>query len=184
MRWEALFADLEGQLAAAEVAELDVDVAERTQYELGRLRLVDRLGGGIGGRIAVTVAGAGTVDGVLVEVGADWLLVRERTGRDALVASAAVSTVGGLSARTREPDRGGPRLGRLALRHALRGLARDRDAVLVTLRDGGTVAGTIDTVGADFVEVAEHPPGEWRRASRVRAVRVVAIDALAAVRSA
>jgi hypothetical protein len=184
MRWEALFADLEGQLDAKEVAELDVDVAERTQYELGRLRLADRLCGAAGRRLVVTVAGVGTVEGDLAEVGSDWLLVREQAGRDAVIPVAAVGSVGGLSGRTSDPEHVRGTVARLGLRRALRGLARDRGAVIVALRDGGAVTGTIDTVGADFIEVAEHPPGELRRASRVRSVRAIALGAIGAVRSA
>jgi hypothetical protein len=184
MRWEALFADLEGQLAAEDLAALDADVAERADYELGRLHLSDRLRGAVGGRLVVGVSGAGAVEGTLAEVGADWLLLRDAAGREAIVATGAISTVAGLTARSADPDSSGRPVVRIGLRNALRGLARDRSTVRMTQRDSGTVTGTIDTVGADFVEVAEHLPGEPRRAGRVRAVRAVALGALAVVRPA
>jgi hypothetical protein len=55
--------------------------------------------------------------------------------------------------------------------------------VVVGLVDGGAVTGTVDRVGADFVEVAEHGPGEPRRQREVSGVRAVAFAAIAVVRS-
>jgi hypothetical protein len=62
-------------------------------------------------------------------------------------------------------------------------LARDRAGVSVVLRDASTLSGTLDRVGADHVDVAEHAPGEARRAAAVRQVRVVPLMALALLRS-
>jgi len=64
----------------------------------------------------------------------------------------------------------------------LRGIARDRSAVRLLLRDGSALAGTVDRVGADFVELAAHPAGELRRRVEVRDVLVVPTAALAVVR--
>jgi hypothetical protein len=72
---------------------------------------------------------------------------------------------------------------RLDLRYALRGVARNRSALSVVLRDGGVLTGTIDRVGLDFLEMAEHPMGEPRRARSVRDSRAVRLAALAMLRS-
>jgi hypothetical protein len=56
--------------------------------------------------------------------------------------------------------------------------------VQVVLRDGGMSAGTVDRVGADFFELAQHPLEEPRRAAAVRGVLAVALDAVAVIRTA
>ncbi|MCW2571428.1 MAG: hypothetical protein JWO88_1486 [Frankiales bacterium] len=183
MRWQRLFDDLEAQLAAADAAELEGEVADRTRRELALLRTVDRLAETRGHAIAASVWGAGTVQGRLLDVGADWVLVEETGLREVLVPLAAVLAVTGLGARTAVPDSEGEVGRRLDLRWALRGLARDRAGINVVLRDGSTVSGTLDRVGADHVELAEHAPGEARRAVAVRQVRLVPITALALLRS-
>jgi len=73
---------------------------------------------------------------------------------------------------------------RLGLGYALRVIARDRSPVTLVLRDGTVVGGTLDRVGADFVDLAEHPVGEPRRAGNVRGVRMISLGALAVVRAA
>jgi hypothetical protein len=72
---------------------------------------------------------------------------------------------------------------RLGLGSALRAIARDRVQVVIGLLDGSAVTGTVDRVGSDFVEVAEHGPGEPRRRSEVSGVRAVPFAAVAVVRS-
>jgi|SRR4051794_9853171 len=182
MRWEELFGDLEAQLDAAEAADLQAEVADRTRRETALVRLVDRLRQTVGHPLAVTLWGVGTVHARLLDVGVDWALLEEDGQREALVPLGAVLGVAGLSARTAPPGSEGEVARRLDLRWALRGLARDRAGVALVLRDGSTVSGTLDRVGADHVDVAEHPPGEPRRAGAVRQVRVVPVTALALVR--
>jgi hypothetical protein len=184
MRWEHLFGDLEAQLDAAEAAELAGEVAERSRLALGALRVVDRVAASCGHPVAVTVHGAGVVRGVLRDAGVDWLLLEEPGAREALVPFAAVLGVTGLGAASQVPGSEGEVGRRLDVRRALRGLARSRTGVAVALVDGSAVHGTLDRVGADHVELAEHLPGEARRPGAVRAVRLVPLPAIALVRSA
>jgi hypothetical protein len=181
MRWDDLFRDLEAQLEAAAAAELDAEVADRTRRESALLELVDRARASVGHPVALRVLGAGPVDGVLVQVGAQWLLLHETSGRDALVPLTAVVSLAGLRAWTAVPGEGGQVFARLGLGSALRGIARDRLPVQLWLTDAGVLAGTLDRVGADFVEVTEH--GEVRRRGDLTAVRTIPFAAVALLRS-
>ena len=183
MRWQALFDDLEAQLAAAEAAELQAEVADRTRREAGLLRVVDRLAAATGQQVAVALGAAGVVHGRVLDAGVDWLLVEEVGAREALVPLEAVLGVTGLLAQSGVPGAEGEVGRRLDLRWALRGLARSRAAVALVLRDGSVVSGTLDRVGADHLDLAEHAPGEPRRAAAVRQVRLVPLAAVTLVRS-
>ena len=183
MRWQQLFADLEARFEAEQEAAERAETSSRARHELGSLRFVDRLGGAVGSPVALLCRGAGQVSGTLTEVGSDWLLLDD-SGREVLVATAAVRAVTGLGRRTAAAEDPGSVAARLDLRRALRGLARDRAPVHVVLDEGTTLHGTIDRVGADYVELAEHPVGLHRRAEAVQGVRTVLIDAVAVVRTA
>lgn len=183
VRWQLLFDDLEAQLDAAVAAELAGEVAERSRLEAGRIRLSDRLAEAAGAAVAVSLPGSGVVRGRVLDAGIDWLLLDEGAGREALVPLEAVLGISGIGARTAAPGAEGEVGKRLDLRWALRGLARGRVGVAVTLRDGSAVTGTLDRVGADHVDLAEHAPGEARRAGAVRAVRLVPLSAVVLVRS-
>ncbi len=184
MRWDELFDDLDAQFNEVETAELAAEVADRSRREIALLRLVDRLRPVLGRAITLRLEGAGNVDGQLTAIGPDWLLLAEVGGREALVASSAVLSVGGLAAQTAAPDSEGAVAARLNLAYALRGIVRDRSAVALTLVDGSVASGTLDRVGADFLELAEHPAGEARRRDAVRLVRAYPLMSLAVVRRA
>jgi len=183
MRWDDLFRDLEAQLAAAGAAELDAEVADRARREAALLGLVDRARAAVGHPVVIRVLGAGPVDGVLADVGSQWLLVTEPGGREVLVPVTAVASLAGLRAWSGVPGSGGQVFARLGLGAALRGIARDRLPVQACLTDGSVLTGTVDRVGADFLEVTEHGAGEARRPGEVSGVRTVPFTALALVRS-
>ena len=180
MRWQQLFADLEGQFDDAAAAVEQAEAASRSRAEFGVVTLADRLGGAAGSAVVLRCRGAGRIAGRLAEVGPDWFLLADEHGRETLVATAAVTTVSGLGRRSSPADEGRPRV-RTDLRRALRGLVRDRSVVALTLDDGTVLTGTIDRIGADFAELAEHPVEEFRRPSSVRSVQTVRLAAVAAV---
>lgn len=180
MRWQKLFADLEAQFAAAASAAELAESASRARAEGGSVLLTERLAGAIGQPVQLRCRGAGQVAGALTEVGPDWVLLSGEQGRELLVVTGAVTVASGLVRRTRAAEEDRPRI-RTDLRRALRGLVRDRSTVALALVDGGRLTGTLDRVGADFVEIAEHEAGEPRRAAAVRAVHAVPLAALAVV---
>jgi hypothetical protein len=183
MRWQQLFADLQAQFEEEESAGERAESGSRARAEIGGLALVDRLRGGVGSEVVVTVRGAGQVRGVLADVGVDWVLLVDEMGRDVLVALPALRAVTGLGRRTEAAQESGVVRGRLDLRRALRGLARDRASVQMVLDEGSVLVGTVDRVGADYVELAEHPADVPRRAEVVHGVRAVVIAAVAVVRT-
>ena len=182
MRWDALFSELEAEFEAAEDEAANSELRDRVRRESAMLRLRDRLGAARGAQIAVQVAG-GTVRGSLTDAGPDWLLMAETQARDALIPLAAVASILGLGRWSSAPGSEGAVGARLDLGYALRGVARDRAAVALSLIDGSSCSGTIDRVGADFIELAEHPVGEARRPSSVFAVRTVPRSAILVLRS-
>jgi hypothetical protein len=181
MRWSRLLADLESQLNALVSAETAGEIAERTRIETAAVRLADRLRAAQDHPIEVRCMGAATVRGIVAGVGSDWLLIADDRGREALIPLASVTAVAGLGPAVAPPDTSVV-AGRLGLRQALRGIARDRVAVLVGLADGSAVTGTVDRVGADFVDLAEHAPGEPRRPTAVRRRLALPLRAIAVVR--
>ncbi len=181
-RWDALFADLEAQAAAADHAERAAEIEERTRGELAGLGTVDRLRAADGTPLRLRVSGGRSLRGVVRRVGPDWLLLGEDAGREAIVPLAGVLGVRGLSRYSAVPVTAGAVASRLGLRSALRGVARDRLPVRLELSDGTGLDATIDRVGADFVEAAVHAPGEARRRHDVAEVELVPFAALTAVR--
>jgi hypothetical protein len=96
MRWDALFADLEAQLGAADGIERAGEVAERARAEAGRLRLTDRLRAALGTPVRIELADL-ELRGRLVKLAPEWLLLAEDDGGEALISVGAVQVVHGLS---------------------------------------------------------------------------------------
>jgi hypothetical protein len=182
MRWDALFADLEGQVAALASAERAAEVEERTRGEVGRLATLDRMRAAVGAPLRLRLAGNHAASGTLLRLGADWLLLDEGSGREVLIVVEHLVGVRGIGRYSAARQTAGAVASRLQLPHVLRGLARDRSAVRVHLVDGSTVDGTVDRVGADFIDLAAPPTGEPRRRQDVRDVELLRLPAVAAVR--
>jgi hypothetical protein len=182
VRWERLFDDLEAQLTAAEAAEFEAEVAERTRHEVAQVRLNDRLGAAVGRGVELALAPGGTLAVEVRRVGDGWLLGGLPSGGEVVVSTAALIAVRGLPVAADPASRGTD--GRLGLGYVLRAVARDRGAVTIVCRDGSRRTGTVDRVGADFLDLAEHPVGEPRRVGVLTGTRTLALAAICLVQPA
>ncbi len=182
MRWTALFDDLEAQAAQLDHAARAAEVEERTRGEIAALTMWDRARASIGVPLALRLAGGTAVTGTLDRVGRDWWLLDAGEGREVLIATAGLAGVTGFGRGTATPGTAGAVEARTSLRQLLRAVTRDRSEVRIELTDGTAVAGTLDRIGGDFVDLAGHPAGEPRRRHEVRDVHLIPLAALAAVR--
>jgi hypothetical protein len=150
MRWERLFAELEAEAAELSERRRDAEIADRTRAELARTHWLDRVRASTGTTVRLRLLGAELVEGGVLQVAADWLLLR--TGAfDVLVPVHAVVGVEG--AVTASAPRGAAEARTPTWAAAWRVLARDRAAVRVVRVGGSTVHGVPVRVGADFVEL-------------------------------
>jgi hypothetical protein len=184
MRWDALFDDMEAQLASERLLGLESEISERARVETAGIEVADRLRGAIGQKIDVKLRSGTQVSGTLSHVGRETLLLDE--GRyQWLVPVTAALTYQGLGRHAlAENSKASQRLG---LASALRIVARDRAELIVHLlesaREERTMRGVIDRVGKDHFDLAVIPPGEVRRAGSVLSVATIPFQALAALRS-
>ena len=181
MRWQRLFDDLEAQVEQADQALLDLEVADRTRREVARVRLADRLRASVGVSVVIRVLGVGPLSCVVQAAGPDWVLATEPTGSEVLVPLRAVLSVTGLGSRAAVPGSEGAVEARLGLGYALRRIARDRSAVVVTLADGSTARGMVDRVGSDAFDLAE-PSAPTGRTGTGPAGQAIPFTAVSAVR--
>ena len=189
MRWDRFFEDLEDQLDSEWEAERAALESEAERLRLSRIDLPDRLGTLVGTRLGIDVRGGEVVSGVLAAVGADWLALgaEARRAGPAIVPLRAVVSLALphpellASARDAAPQVGLRR--RMTFGFVLRDLARRRIAVSMHLDDGRTLTGTIDRAGSDHLDLALHDVGAARHPGNVTGHRIVALDAVAAVRA-
>lgn len=179
VRWDDLFADLEGQLEQELGAE-DLDLAaEEERLRLGRLGLRDRIAAFAGAELALELRDGTRVLLGVETIGRDWISGAATEGRGAscvvpLDAVAAVlpgveRVARSMAAPSEHPDALSCRLG---LSFVLRDLCRRRSVVGIRT-PSRALHGTVDRVGRDHLDLAEHDPGEPRRAGAVRAIRIV-----------
>jgi hypothetical protein len=120
--------------------------------------------------------------GELRQAGGDWLLLDSAVNGETVVAMGAVLSVIGLAVGAAPLGEAVDR--RLGIGFLLRRLARDRMPVTVVTRTSTPFTGTIDRVGADYLDLAEHNADQPRRAADVQRVRTIAFTAVAVVRPA
>jgi len=200
MRWDDLFDDLESQLEQELGAE-DVDLhAEEERLRLGRLSLRDRL-------LAMTRPGESAVAGVeelrlvlrdgqllsvaVGSIGRDWLvgeLGGPRRGSCVvpLLGIASLLPTAEQLARSVEGEDASETpvhlSARLGLGFVVRDLCRRRAALELSTASGERMHGTIDRVGRDHLDLAEHEPGVPRRAAAVTRIRVLPFEQIVLAR--
>ncbi|MFF2315653.1 hypothetical protein ACFVTE_05220 [Arthrobacter sp. NPDC058097] len=183
MRWNALFQDLEQQLAEAGVLGMESEIAERSRADTAAIALDDRLRGSVGCHVGVHLNSGPVFAGTLSHAGSESLVIEEPT-HQVLIPYAAVGHYTGLG-RFAVAEVSIVRR-KLGLASALRGLARDRAELTVLLAGRSPdlqLPGVIDRVGRDFFDLALTLPGEARRAGRVADVATVPFQSLSALRS-
>ncbi|MFV0461722.1 MAG: hypothetical protein ACK5MP_00765 [Nostocoides sp.] len=182
MGWEGLFDDLEAQFESLQRLELEAEVADRTRRELAGIDLISRLLGHRDSGLTLRLVTGTTLSGVLADIGADWIALAEPSqrypaGGTTVIALSAVTGFVGLGRRSQTAP--SPR--RFALGYVLRALGRDRQVVIVTDTSGSVLTGTVHRVGADHVDLAEHPAETGPRTEAIRAIRAIPFWALVSI---
>ncbi|MCR8671918.1 hypothetical protein [Agrococcus sp. HG114] len=187
MRFEDLFDDLESQLEAELGAERRDLEAEEERFRIGRLELRDRIAAAPR-TLDLSLRGGGRVRLRRMALGRDWLngIVLEGAPAESGAIVPLQSIVGveldadGAGASVRAVRESGELQARLSFAFALRDLARRRAPVIL---EGRTpIAGTIDRVGRDHLDLAVHELGDHPRRESVRAWRIVPFSAFDWVR--
>ena len=181
MRWDRLFDDLQAQLDADGQRELDLEVSDRTRRERAQVGLHERLIAHRGLGVELRLAAGAQVCGTVADAGLDWLLVHDRGERGSLVPFGAIVAITGLGVRA-AAGQGVVTAKRFGLGYALRGLSRNRSVVSLADISGSVTTGTIDAVGADALDLSEHPADVARRAENIVARRIVPFTAIVAIR--
>ncbi|WP_068403252.1 hypothetical protein [Kribbia dieselivorans] len=179
MRWDRLFDDLEAQWDAEEHRERDAEVADRTRRERATVPLLDRFVAQLSAEVRLRLLAGVEAVGVVDEVGDGWLLLDTRPG-------VLLVRLDGVRAWPNPSMRAAPskRARRFGVGYALRGISRDRRAVVVTDVTGGMLEGTVEAVGEDHFDLSEHPADAPRRAEHVRSRVAVPFSAVVCVRVA
>lgn len=175
---EAVLADLEQQAHGLHLREREEDVAALAAVEQGRVTVEERVHGSLGRQVRVRIAGGEALTGEVGAAGRGWVAL-EVGVRTWWLRLAAVATVTGLGARALVEE-ARPAAARLGIGAPLRSLAERRAPVVVLLRDGTRIDGTIVRVGADFLEVRT-PAGDTSGAA-VEVVPYAALTGVSALR--
>lgn len=188
MRWESLFDDLAGQLEH-ELESERVDLHhEEERLRVGRLPLRERLvalrssSDPMALRIRCRLRSGDTIALRVLTVGRDWVagdlddsLRREQgiipfSAIDALLVT-PTHAIESLAPAVERSELAA----RLGMGFLLRDLCRRRATITVRTASAET-SGTIDRVGRDHFDLAEHDRDVARRANDVHQIRIVPID--------
>lgn len=195
MRWQNLFDDLESQLEHELGAE-QIDLrAEEERLRLGRLSLRDRIramlaspdGGTSTPQLSLVLRDGERMSPAISTIGRDWIAGEiEGTGarRSVVVPLGAIAGILSDAGRPADglgadppPESPTSLSSRLGITFVLRDLCRRRAAVDLKI-EAERVHGTIDRVGRDHLDLAEHAVGEFRRSSAVAQFRLLPLDGI------
>jgi hypothetical protein len=175
-----LFDDLEAAFEAGLRREAEQEALAAVRAELGTTVLWEQLARRVGAQ-TIVLAGALVLRGINVASYPEFLVLRGDDGTEHLVRHGpAVSIALPAEPLDLQPT-SIPSARRYQFALALRELARRREPVRIELADAASVDGTIEAVGSDYLEVAEHGPGEARRRAAVRSRRFIGFTAVVAV---
>ena len=175
-----VFDELEAEFEAGLRREAEQETVAAVRAELGSTVLWEQLARRLGSEM-VALAGTRVLRGRAVASYPEFLVLRAADGAEHLIRyGPAVTVVLPADPPPLRPTPG-PVVRRYELALALRELARRREPVKVELVDGTSADGTIEAVGSDYLEIAEHDRGEARRRAAVRARRFVGFAAIVAV---
>jgi len=146
VRWDRLFADLEGQADDLELAERDVLVDELRDGTWAETSWRDL----VGGQTVLEVTGLGRVEGD-VQLVNDQVVHLDGGSIEHVVATSAVL---GVVSSERRAAAASVVSSRLGWGHVFRAARDEESALRITRADGTAVDGRVDVVGHDFVRVA------------------------------
>jgi len=175
-----VFDDLEVAFEAELRREAEQEATAAVRAELGETVLWEQMARRVGTQ-AAAFAGSRVLRGAVVASYPEFLVLRADDGTEHLIRYGPAISI------ALPPEPPGlqpaptPAVRRYQFALALRELARRREPVRLELVDGARIDGTIESVGSDYLEVAEHDPGEARRRAAVRARRFIGFSAVAAV---
>lgn len=189
VRWDDLFNDLEGQLEGELRSEATELCLHEERRRLEKLSLRTRISNvvraaGFGGTLHLRVV---LVTGEILHLrpttlGRDWLAADLQQGAEngpvqcviplSAIASVLLSEEQSLASLSVESESTGKLIDRVGFPFVLRDLCRRRRTLELDTR-GGIIAGTIDRVVRDHLDLAVHPLGTLRRSSDVVHYRLV-----------
>jgi len=173
---DALLAGLEAQAGAIEGVHDDAAAEDLARAARAEIPLLDRIRAA--SSIVIDVVDHGPVRGEVVAVGSDVVVIDAADGTWA-VPFAGIAAVVGASDAAEAPT---GVAGRLGLAAVVRSWARERSVVRVMRRGAAPLDGTIDRVGVDHLDLAEHDPGMPRLSAEVRRTASVPLGAITALR--
>lgn len=175
-RFDQLLAGIIAEAEAADSAALDADIAEVERAARAEAHLLDRLRAQR--EVVLELTGGAMVSGLVAMIGRDVVVLAADDG-DWAVSLWGIAAIVNPGAGSRLGASASDRLG---LASVARAWSRQRSIVRIMRIGAAPLDGTLDSVGADHVELAEHDPGEPRRPDAVRRQVLIPLGAISAMR--